>query len=74
MEKVTEEKARQRVHAKCRLTSSQYNGCVLQSPADVVKISEVLTEVFGDYTFDPPHGSTAMWGFVSWAKWIHGGW
>ena len=68
-------KARQRVHAKCRLTDLQYDGGPYLTPADHVKIGTVLVEVFGKYSIGVPVTATGQWGFKQWAGVItHGRW
>lgn len=65
----------QRDHAKSCLTTLQYHGGPYLTPADHVKMMEMLTEVFGDYSVGVPIHATGQWGFKQWASEItHGRW
>ncbi len=67
------EQINRRVEAKSRLTDLQWRGGPELTPADIVKINDVLELIFGDYKFELPPGPTTQWGFVAWANWITGG-
>ena len=70
MKAVSIDKAIIRVSVKCHLTDLQYNGGPGLTPADHMKVGEVLQLCFGNYKCRVPDVCTAQWGFKAWADFI----
>jgi len=71
MKTVSIDKTIIRVSVKCHLTDLQYNGGPGLTPADHMKVGEVLQLCFGNYKRRVPADvCTAQWGFKAWADFI----